>query len=109
MAVTYRWAAEQMDAYPKLENHKDVVFSIHWRLYASDKENEVNVYGSQGLEVNAEGDLTPYDKLTEEQVLGWLKDAIGEEEIAGMEKQLAKQLEELANPPVVNPPLPWSK
>lgn len=107
MAITYNWQIAQLDAYPTYENHTDVVFTVHWRMDGTDGEHTAGVYGSVGLTLDPEADFTPYADLTEAQVIGWVKDALGEEQVASYEENVAAQIAALANPPVVNPPLPW--
>lgn len=107
MSNTYRWAIEQMDAYPEQEGRENVVFNIHWRLYASDGTDETDAYSTTALTLDPESDFIPYEDLTEKEVVGWLKDTIGEEGVTALQEQLDKNLEQIKNPPVVNPPLPW--
>lgn len=107
MAITYNWTVAQLDAYPTYENHTDVVFTVHWRMDGTDGEHTAGVYGSVGLTLDPEADFTPYADLTEAQVVGWVKDALGEEQVAGYEDNVAAQIDALVNPPVVTPPLPW--
>lgn len=107
MPVTYNWSVAQMDAYPEYEGNTDVVFTVHWRMDGTDGEHTAGVYGSVGLTLPTGGKLTPYADLTEAQVIGWVKDALGEEQVASYEENVAAQIDALANPPVVTPPLPW--
>jgi hypothetical protein len=53
------------------------------------------------------GDYTPYDKLTQEQVVGWVKNSLGDEQVASLETSIANQIEQQINPTAVTPPLPW--
>ena len=107
MAITNTWAVVQMDAYPEYEGNADVVFTVHWRLDGVDGEHAGGVYGSVGLTLDPDAPFAPYASLTEAQVIGWVKDALGEEAVAAAEANVAQQIADQANPPVVNPPLPW--
>ena len=107
MAITYNWTVAQLDAYPTYENHTDVVFTVHWRMDGTDDVYTAGVYGSVGLTLDPEATFTPFADLTEAQVIGWVKDAIGEEQVASYEENVANQIAALINPPVVTPPLPW--
>ena len=109
MAITNTWAVVQMDAYPEYEGHTDVVFTVHWTLSGADGEHTAGVYGSVGLTLDPEATFTPYASLTEAQVVGWVKDALGEEQVAGYEANVAAQIDALVNPPVVTPALPWAE
>lgn len=107
MATTYNWAVSALDCYPEYEGHEDVVFVCHWRLDGTDGEYTAGVYGTVGLTLDPEAPYTPYADLTEAQVIGWVKDALGEEQVASYEENVANQIAALVNPPVVTPPLPW--
>ncbi len=107
MAVVNTWSVVQLDAYPEAEGHNDVVFSVHWTLNGTDGEHTGHVYGSQGVTLDADAPFAPYASLTEAQVIGWVKDALGEEQVAAYEASVAQQIADQANPPVVHPALPW--
>ena len=109
MAITYTWSVAQMDAYPTFENHTDVVFTVHWRMDGTDGEHTAGVYGAVGLTLDPKADYVPYEKLTEKQVMGWVQEALGEDQVAIYENKVAEQIAALANPPVVTPPLPWAE
>lgn len=107
MAVTYTWVIEQMAAYPQYEGEQDVVFTVYWRLNGADGNYTGTVYGSVGVTYEAGSPFTPYANLTQDQVIGWVKAALGDEQVASYEANVAGQIENQKNPTVVNPPLPW--
>lgn len=108
MSITNTWAVVQMDAYPEADGETDVVFNVHWTLTGTDGEYTGSVYGSQAVTLDGSAPFTPYADLTEEQVIGWVQDALGEEQVAAYEANVATQIADQINPPVVTPPLPWS-
>jgi hypothetical protein len=81
----------------------------HWRLDGTDGEYTAGVYGTVGLTLDPEAPFTPYADLTEAQVIGWVQDALGTEQVDAYEANVAAQIEAQINPPVVTPPLPWSE
>jgi len=104
--TTFNWQISTLNCYPTQNNLTDVVFTVHWNCTAVDGNYTSYVYGSCG--VPGPGDpFTPYEDLTLNQVLGWIwangvdKDAI--------EANLQTQIDNLINPPVVTPPLPWNQ
>jgi hypothetical protein len=107
--ATYNWTVAQMDAYPEYEGHSDVVFTVHWRLDGTDDEHTAGVYGTVGLTLDPEATYVPYADLTEAQVVGWVHEALGEDQVASYEDNVANQIAALVNPPVVTPALPWSE
>jgi hypothetical protein len=107
MAITNTWSVVQMDAYPELDGETDVVFTVHWTLDGTDGTYVGSVYGSVGVSLDEGATFTPYADLTEEQVIGWVQDAMGEEQVASYEANVAQQIAEDIDAPVVTPPLPW--
>ena len=108
MPITNTWSVVQMDCYPELDGETDVVFTVHWTLSATDGTYNGGVYGSVGVTLDAGATFIPYDQLTEAQVIGWVQDALGAEQVAAYEANVAQQINDQIDPPVVTPPLPWS-
>lgn len=106
--ITYTWVIEKLDCYPQAEGFTDVVFNIYWRLNASDGQYASSVYGSTPTAYTEGEPFTPYEYLTQEQVVGWLTDELGPERIAQLEGVLTQNIAAQINPPVVSPPLPWA-
>ena len=107
MAITNTWAVVQMDCYPELDGDTDVVFTVHWTLTGVDGDYSGSVYGSQAVTLDPSAPFTPYADLTEAQVIGWVWGAMGAEQVAAYEANVAGQIANQINPPVVTPPLPW--
>jgi len=109
MTITNTWAVVQMDAYPEYEDETDVVFNVHWTLVGTDGTYNGSVYGSVGVSLDEGSTFTPYADLTEAQVIGWVQAALGEEQVASYEANVAQQIADQIDPPVVTPPLPWAE
>jgi hypothetical protein len=107
MANTYTWVIEQMDCYPEADGYTDVVFTVHWRLNGTDGQYAGTVYGSVPVSYTQGEPFTPYADLTQEQVVGWVQAALGPEQVAENEANVATQIANQVTPPVVTPPLPW--
>ena len=109
MAITNTWSVVSMDCYPELDGETDVVFTVHWTLNGTDGTYSGSVYGSVGVSIDPDAPFTPYADLTQAQVIGWVQDALGEEQVASYEANVAQQINDQIVPPVVTPPLPWSE
>lgn len=107
MSITYTWTVLQMDCYPQADGETDVVFTVHWSLTGTDGTYNGGVYSSQAVAVDPAAPFTPYADLTEEQVVGWVQAAMGAEQVAAYEANIAQQIADQIDPPVVVPPLPW--
>lgn len=80
------------------------VHTVHWRCTATDEGFTGSVYGTIGLNGEA---VTSYEDLTEEQVIGWVKDAMGEEQVEAHEANVLSQIESQKNP-VTASGTPWT-
>ena len=108
MAITNTWVINALDCYPEADGETDVVFTVHWSLNATDGTYNGSVYGTVGVTLDPDAPFTPYADLTEAQVVGWVQAALGDEQVAAYEANVAGQIADQINPPVVTPPLPWS-
>lgn len=107
MTITNTWNVVQMDAYPEADGETDVVFMVHWQLSGTDGTYSGSVYGTQSVSIDPAAPFTPYADLTEAQVIGWVQGAMGAEQVAAYEANVAQQIADQIDPPVVNLPLPW--
>ena len=105
--ITNTWNIVQMDTYPEYDGQPNVVFTIHWNLLGTNGTHQGSVYGSTGLTLNKDAAFISYDDLTQDQVIGWVKSALGEEQVTAYEKSVTDQINEQMTPKVIAPPLPW--
>lgn len=106
MAITYDWTVSQLDCYPQAEGQTDVVFVVHWRCNGTDGTYSGMVYATTGVTYEAGTPYTPFADLTQDQVLGWVWATGPIKESA--EANIARQIENQINPPVVALPPPWN-
>jgi hypothetical protein len=102
------WTIAAVEAYPQAEGQDNVVFTIHWRAELSQNEKIASNYGSVGVTYVAGEPFTPFAELTQDQVVGWVKEALGADKVAEIETGLASQLQSLLNPVSISPALPWN-
>jgi hypothetical protein len=88
MATTFSWKIANLER----ETADGFVFTCHYTVNADDGTYTSGAYGSLGLE--RPETLIPYSQLTEEIVVGWVKDKFGEEKVAEIEAALQAQLDE---------------
>lgn len=111
MAITNTWSVNRLDCYPTEDGEVDVVCNVHWTLtgeqFVGGEPVTASVYGSQAITLDAEAPFIPYKDLTLDVVVGWVKDAMGAEQVATLEANVSTQIANLINPPIITPPLPW--
>jgi hypothetical protein len=98
-----------MQCKPVEGSYTDVVVTAGWRCNGAQTANAVNYtatnYGTSSFPM-PEGAFTPYDQLTEAQVLGWCwANGVDKDSI---EASIQAQIDNQINPPIVTPPLPWA-
>ena len=87
------------------ETKDGYVFTAHYAIAAADDTYSAGAYGSIGFQ--RPKSLIPYNQLTEEQVIGWVKQALGgSEKVAEIEAALQAQLDE-QRAPKKDSGLPW--
>jgi len=96
MTATINWSIQQLDR----KTADGFVTTAHWTCTATDGDFSANAYCTVGFS----GDLvTPYENLTQEQVLGWVWEQVDKAEI---ESNLTAQIEAQKNP-VSETGVPW--
>lgn len=101
MSDAYVWKIDSLDVFPFNEGKANVVHKAYWRVIG------VNGASAQGwVELKySQGDaFTAYEKLTEEKVVKWVKEAMSEAEI----KAILDSLVTAPAPIDTSLPLPWS-
>ena len=79
------------------ETDDGFVFTAHYTVSAADGTYSAGAYGSIGFE--RPESLIPFADLTEEQVIGWVKEALGgDEKVAEIEAALQSQINEQRTP-----------
>jgi hypothetical protein len=101
MATTNTWKIAQLDR----ETADGYVFTAHYTVEASDGTYKAGAYGSIGFEKPET--LVPYADLTEEIVVGWVKEKLTAEKVTEVEAALQAQLDEQKTPTKASG-TPWS-
>jgi hypothetical protein len=102
--MTILWIIERLLVKPTEGSLTDVVITADWRCNGTQDQYSGTCYGSASF-APPSGEFTPYDELTEQQVLDWCY-ANGVDQ-AAIEANVTQQIENQIDPPVVTLPLPW--
>jgi hypothetical protein len=101
MATTYTWKIANLER----ETADGYVFTAHYTVNAEDGTYTAGAYGSLGFE--RPDNLIPFADLTEDLVIGWVKDHFGAEKVAEIEAALQAQLNE-QHAPSKQAGVPWA-
>jgi hypothetical protein len=102
--IAINWIIERLLVKPTEGTHTDVVITADWRCNGTQDQYSGTCYGSTSFAPPTEN-FTPYEDLTQDQVLGWCY-ANGVDQSA-IEANVTLQIENQINPPIIAPPLPW--
>ncbi len=100
--TVFTWKISQLER----ETQDGYVFVAHYTVDANDGTYSSGAYGSIGLE-RPEGEMIPFADLTEELVVGWVKEKLGAEQVETVETALQGQLDEQRQPTKAAG-LPWA-
>jgi hypothetical protein len=104
--VTTQWRINALDSIPSLEDGlTNVISTIHCEKTAESSDGfNARWYGTVSVAAPHPASFIPYEEVTEEMVIGWVEDSPS---TAGVDDNLAAQIEGQRNPPIVTLPLPW--
>lgn len=96
--ITYDWNCKTVDVHPQEDEQTDVVYNVHWIVTGTDGDYSSNAIGTQIVPLSEGGAFIPFEDLTNEVVVEWTKEAMGEETVESIEAGIASQIESLINP-----------
>lgn len=109
--TNWTWYVSSMYTVKEIPNKPDYVAMVTWRLIGTDGEHTSDV-GNNAVfeEISSDADFIPYENLTEEIVLGWVQQQLGEEGINFYKAKAQAEVDFLSNPPITPEytPLPWA-
>jgi hypothetical protein len=100
--VTFSWNIGSLER----EIEDGFVFTAHWTVSAVDGEFSASSYGSIGFE--RPDSLIDYEDLTEDTVINWIQEKMGEEAVEAVEDALLAQIAE-QKAPIKASGLPWTE
>ena len=104
MAIGYTWDVSTVDTYPTKDSKSDVIYTVHWRLTATDDTNKdsdgnfwsSDIYGSQVLDTSDLSSFKAFADVTVSDAQGWVEAAMGADEVtemkAGLDAQIAAKI-----------------
>jgi hypothetical protein len=102
--TTINWIIERLLVRKVEGTYSDVVITADWRCNGTQDQYSGTCYGSCSFAPPSDS-FTPYEDLTQDQVLGWCF-ASGVDQTA-IEANVSLQIADQINPPIIAPPLPW--
>lgn len=107
MNIKYIWKVENLSVNP---DSPEIVRSVNYAIRAYDSTNpdsDFAVLGGEAELIPPTKDIIPFEELTEELVIKWVKESIGTNAIYQAEEELRQELELLNKPSILQRDLPW--
>jgi hypothetical protein len=105
MATIYNWDCKTVDVYPTEGDYTDVVYNVYWKvtgvsdqLDSEGKPYEYTINNTQLIPLNSQSEFIPFNDLTNEIVVSWTKEAMGEEVVEGIESTIQYYIDLEINP-----------
>ena len=105
--TTFTTTINSMYTLPQVEGQTDVVVTAMYTVTGVDGQYTAEIGGSQQFTIAADDPgFTPYDQLTQAQVIAW----IPESAITSCQACVQGQINSMITPPVspTSQPLPWT-
>jgi len=103
--ITYDWNCKTVDVHPQEEGETNVVYNVHWIVTGTSDKLDSNLVpysvtniGTQVVPLDQDGTFIPFEDLTNEIVVGWTKQAMGDERVSEIEASIASQIEDQMHP-----------
>jgi hypothetical protein len=106
--IQYSWVFPKLGVTYNEGSLANVVSTSYFYLIAEEDGIRVSWPGSTNLYAPNPASFTPYDQVTQEQVIAWTEQALGEAQVERMKAKLATQLEAEKAPKKGDLNPPWS-
>ena len=107
MDINYDWNFNPLESYPTASGETDVVFMVHWQLYATTGSYKASNIGTQVVIYESGSSFVPFNELTKEIVQTWIVSSMGETRINQMTASLEQNILNQINPPILVQQAPW--
>ena len=104
----WTWRIKSM--YTVQSPNPNYVVTVFYVYTGNQDGTTSSLEGTIRFDSEQETNFIPYDQLTEEIVIGWVQQALGEQEIVNLQYSIQGRIDQLLSPPDIPnlQPLPWS-
>jgi hypothetical protein len=111
MTITYTWKVTSLKVRNISENKQNAVVQTYWQKIGRDENNNEGIFsGATPFTVDPtdnSGPFIPFEQLTEENVLDWIKTIVVGSYEQHVHEQIKKQIDEKILP-ITEPRMPWA-
>ena len=92
MEITYTWKVKNLNR----ELIDGYVFSADWMFFASVEDHTRSISGSTKFDRG--DDMIPYEELTEDLIIEWIRYQVGNQHIDSMKRALSSEIMKMYAP-----------
>ena len=108
MSVTYTWKVKSLKT-QTVDSLEGFIFQTYWTKTGTDENGNEGVFsGATPFKPELDNSFTPFQSLTEEIVLGWIKAVVVGEYENHVNAQIQKAIDTKKAQVVEAPELPWA-
>ena len=109
MTIEFTTTITGMEAYPIKDSVPLYVFRVYWNYEGKDSSFSTAMQGSTDVPTSDPQSATPYDQLTQEQVMGWVQTYTPSWMWEEYTDKITAWITAQYTPATLNPPLPWAE
>ena len=85
--MEYNWNTLNVEVYNSLNENTDVVYKVNYGILTSKNGNGVTLFKEQELDISSITEFIPFEDLTDDIVIGWVKSYLGDSGVVAVEKE----------------------
>ena len=123
--ITFEYVVTSMLSYPQYESETDVVFKVYFDYVGSDtvsvqsqdpitklpititRDFTSKISGTVNVTYQGGTAFTPYNQLTNSQVIGWIESSVNPDMVTTWQTLIANNINQQISPTEQQLPLPW--
>lgn len=109
--ITYIWTVTSLSTVPRIDTKLDVVVIAQWTLTGTNALGiQASINSSSQFTLTQGAGYTPYEDLTEDQIIGWIQAELDVDGIEAAKTCIESQITSIINPIVIpaQQTLPWA-
>ena len=95
--MEYNWNTLEVEVFNSLDGNTDVVYNVKYEILISENGTGVSLFKEQELEVSSITEFIPFEDLTNEIVIGWVKNILGESGVENAQQEAYELLNKVLN------------
>lgn len=109
--IDYKWSISELLTVQQDAGFNDVVVIVQWLYTGTEGGYSATIGGSCNYGVNPHQPFTPFNELTEQEVIRWVTSSISPQQLTNLQSNIQQKIEQQKNPPPLPEPqpLPWTQ